>query len=79
MGRHNKPLAQLPGGRADTNVGFEALRALLGRLGFDKRTRGSLHIFHRAGVEELIDLQRDGDKAKCIKSGRSAPCWCATV
>ena len=64
MGRHSKLLAQLLGGRADTNVGFEALRALLGRLGFDERTRGSHHIFRRAGVEELINLQRDGDKAK---------------
>lgn len=38
--------------------------ALLRRLGFQERTRGSHHVFHRAGVEELINLQRDGDKAK---------------
>jgi hypothetical protein len=37
---------------------------LLRCLGFEERTRGSHHVFRRAGVEELINLQRDGDKAK---------------
>jgi len=64
MGRHDTFLAQLLGGRADANVGFEAVCALLRRLGFQERTRGSHHVFRRAGVEELINLQRDGDKAK---------------
>ena len=64
MGRHEKPLAQIPGARADANVGFDALCALLRHLGFEERTRGSHHVFRRAGVEELINLQRDGDKAK---------------
>lgn len=64
MGRHDKLLAQLLGGRADANVGFEAMCALLRRLGFQERTRGSHHVFRRTGVEELINLQRDGDKAK---------------
>ena len=64
MGRHGKLLTQLLGGRADANVGFEAMCALLRRLGFQERTRGSHHLFRRTGVEELINLQRDGDKAK---------------
>ncbi len=64
MGRHDKLLAQLLGGRADANVGFEVMCALLGRLGFQERTRGSHYVFRRTGVEELINLQRDGDKAK---------------
>ena len=64
MGRHDKLLAQLLGGDADANVGFEAMCGLLRRLGFEERTRGSHHVFRRSGVEELINLQRDGDKAK---------------
>jgi hypothetical protein len=64
MGRHDRLLTQLLGGRADANVGFEAMCALLRRLGFPERTRGSHHVFRRTGVEELINLQRDGDKAK---------------
>lgn len=64
MGRHDKLLAQLLGGRADANVGYEAICALLRRLGFQQSSRGSHHMFRRAGVEELLNLQRDGDKAK---------------
>ena len=34
------------------------------RLGFDERTPGSHHIFRTPGVEERINLQRDGKHAK---------------
>jgi len=37
---------------------------LLRWLGFEERTRGSHHIFRRSGVRELINLQREGSKAK---------------
>lgn len=37
---------------------------MLRHLGFQERTRGSHHVFRRTGVEELLNLQRDGDKAK---------------
>ena len=33
-------------------------------LGFEKRVKGSHHIFRKAGVEEKINLQRDGNNAK---------------
>ena len=33
-------------------------------MGFEERTRGSHHIFRKQGVEEKINLQRDGNKAK---------------
>ena len=33
-------------------------------LGFDERSRGSHHIFRKQGVRELINLQREGSKAK---------------
>jgi len=61
MGRHDKLLAQLLGGRADAMCG------LLRHLGFEERTRGSHHVFRRSGVEELINLQRDSDKAKVYR------------
>ena len=64
MGRHDKLLAQLLGGRTDANVGFEAMCGLLRHLGFEERTRGSHHVFRRSGVEVLINLQPDSDKAK---------------
>ena len=33
-------------------------------LGFEERTRGSHHVFQCKGVMELLNLQRDGSKAK---------------
>jgi virulence-associated protein VapD len=64
VGKYEKLLEQILKGRADKNVAFDDLRNLLLRLGFEERTRGSHHIFRRAGVEEKINLQRDDNKAK---------------
>jgi len=33
-------------------------------LGFVERIRGSHHIFRRPGIDELINIQRDGSNAK---------------
>lgn len=43
---------------------FDDLRALLLALGFSQRVRGSHHVFVRAGVDEILNLQRDGRHAK---------------
>lgn len=37
---------------------------MLLEMGFQERIRGSHHIFRKGGVEEMINLQRDGNKAK---------------
>ena len=37
---------------------------VLERLGFDKRIKGSHHIFFKSGVEEIINLQPKSAKAK---------------
>jgi hypothetical protein len=37
---------------------------MLRRLGFDERVRGSHHIFTKAGVEEVLNLQPKGSKSK---------------
>ena len=43
-------------------------------LGFEKRVRGSHHLFRKSGVEEKINLQRAGANAKPyqVKQVRSA-------
>ncbi|MEW5966823.1 MAG: type II toxin-antitoxin system HicA family toxin [Pseudomonadota bacterium] len=51
-------------GRSDDNIGFDELCHVLIGLGFPQRTRGSHHIFSHPDVLELINLQRDGGKAK---------------
>lgn len=57
-------MSDVLGGRADTNIDFDDLRNLLLSLGFDERTKGSHHVFSKSGVEERINLQRDGRNAK---------------
>ena len=59
-----KLLNQILTGRSDANIPFAGLRHLLLRLGFDERTEGSHHIFRMSGVEEMINLQKEGSKAK---------------
>ena len=49
---------------SDANIPFEDLCCLLLRLGFEERIRGSHHLFRKSGVEEKINLQRDGQHAK---------------
>ena len=64
LSKHGKVLEQVLGGRGDANIRFDDLRTLLFQLGFEERTRGSHHVFSKAGLDEQINLQRDGSKAK---------------
>ena len=64
MGKIDKLIFKILRGNSDSNIGFDEIKNLLIRLGFDLRVKGSHHIFRRAGVEEKINLQSDGAKAK---------------
>ncbi len=64
MGKWEKLIADVLRGTSDANVRFNDLCTLLERLGFEQRTRGSHHVFRCAGVEEKVNLQKDGNKAK---------------
>jgi hypothetical protein len=67
MGKHEKLRRQILRGASDAKIAFADLCGLLRHLGFEERTSGSHHIFRRAGVEELINLQRDGSVAKAYQ------------
>ena len=64
MGKYKKLIDRLLRGNADADVDFDDLRHLLTRLGFEERVRGSHHIFRKAGIDERLNLQRDGHNAK---------------
>lgn len=64
MAKYEELLLRIPRGTSDANISFNDLRQLLRRLGFEERIQGSHHIFRKAGVEEKINLQREGNKAK---------------
>jgi len=62
--QRDKTLEDVLRGRADANIRFDELRALLISLGFGERVRGSHHVFSKEGIDDQINLQRDGSKAK---------------
>lgn len=64
MGQPEKLLLKVLRGTSDAAIGFDELCKLLGGLGFGQRVRGSHHMYSKAGVTELINLQRDGANAK---------------
>jgi hypothetical protein len=64
MGVRLKLLAKILRGASDTDIPFTGICQLLERLGFEHRIRGDHHIFTKQGVEEIIDLQPKGSKAK---------------
>jgi hypothetical protein len=64
MSQLEKLLLRILRGTSDTNIGFDELCGLLAHLGFAVRVRGSHHVFSKAEVAELINLQRDGGNAK---------------
>jgi hypothetical protein len=64
MGKYQQLLLTILRGASDANIRFEDLCNLLRRLGFEERVRGSHHLFRKSGIEEMLNLQRDGNKAK---------------
>jgi hypothetical protein len=64
MSKPAKLLERILLGTADANIPFDRLCHLLQRLGFQKRIRGSHHIFYRDGIEEILNLQPRGANSK---------------
>ena len=67
MSSADKVLQQILRGSSDANIRFSDLQHLLSRLGFGERIKGSHHIFWRDGVEEILNLQPVGAKAKAYQ------------
>ncbi len=64
MAKHLTLLEQILRGEADANISFSEMLGLLRRLGFQERIKGSHHIFWREGVNEILNLQPDGNNCK---------------
>lgn len=64
MGKFENIIEQILRGAADANIQFEDIRAMLLHMGFEERIRGSHHLYRKSGIEEKINLQRAGSKAK---------------
>jgi predicted RNA binding protein YcfA (HicA-like mRNA interferase family) len=64
MSRYDKLLFKILSGRSDANISFDDVCNLLEKFGFQERIRGDHHIFTRDNVEEILNLQPKGSKAK---------------
>lgn len=64
MGKHDKIMEKILLGVSDANIAFEDIRGMLLHMGFDERIRGSHHVYRKEGIEEKINIQRAGNKAK---------------
>ena len=64
MSLSRKLLQTILEGASDANIPFSGLCQLLRQMGFSERIRGSHHIFSRTGVEEILNIQPKGPKAK---------------
>ncbi len=67
MSKYDKLLTTILTGSSDSNISFKDLCHIMLRLGFEERIQGSHHIFRKDGIEEKINLQRDGNKAKAYQ------------
>ena len=64
MSQYEKLLLSILSGTQDRNLLFADLQAVLDRLGFQCRIKGDHFIYTRDGVEEIINIQSAGNKAK---------------
>lgn len=64
MSQYEKLLLRILCGTQDSNVAFSDLQKILTLLGFAVRIKGDHFIYTRDDVEEIINIQPKGNKAK---------------
>lgn len=64
MSQYEKLLLSILSGTQDKSIPFSDLRIVLERLGFQCRIKGDHFIYTKDGVEEIINIQPTGNKAK---------------
>jgi len=77
VGKYEELRLRILEGKSDANIHFDDLRRLLEGLGFEERIRGSHHIFRKHGVWEMINLQQEGTRPRCVRYVRCARSSCA--
>ena len=64
MSQYEKLLLSIMSGTKDKSILFADLCIVLDRLGFQRRIKGDHFIYTKDGVEEIINIQPVGNKAK---------------
>lgn len=64
MSQYEKLLLRILCGTQDSNIAFSDLQKLLTLLGFIVRIKGDHFIYTRDDIDEIINIQPKGNKAK---------------
>jgi hypothetical protein len=64
MSQYEKLLSALMSGTKDKNFLFSDLQMILDSFGFQCRIKGDHFIYTKDGIDEIINIQPDGNKAK---------------
>ena len=67
MPPYEKILQEVMSGTKDRNILFTELQKLLEILGFECRIKGDHFIYYKKGIEEIINIQPEGNKAKAYQ------------
>ena len=64
MSRYQKLYMQIMSGTQDSNISFADMQKILTLLGFTVRIKGDHFIYFKDGIEEIVNIQPNGNKAK---------------
>ena len=64
ISQFSKQLLAILSGVSDNNIRFKELCNILDVLGFQCRIKGDHHIYYKDDIEEIINIQPLGNKAK---------------
>ena len=67
MRQQNKHLTTILSGTSDSNIRFTDLCKMLESLDFKLRIKGDHHIYYKEGIEDIINIQPLGNKAKAYQ------------
>jgi hypothetical protein len=70
MAKYDKLLDRILRGASDANISFSDLCHLLRKFNFSERIKGDHHIFTKDDVDEILNLQPIGSKAKPYQVGQ---------
>lgn len=64
MSKYDKLFLQIMSGTQDCNINFSDLQKALTLLGFTVRIKGDHFIYFKDDIDEIINIQPNGNKAK---------------
>ena len=64
MSKYEKLFMSIMSGTQDSSISFSDLQKVLTLLGFTVRIKGDHFIYTKDGIEEIINIQPAGNKAK---------------